>query len=110
MREPVFARRPGFARALQRRGVGVLWREEKDLDEASGRIAAVEARRADGHVVAYEEVARAQKPGELGEPVMRGLAASAVEDQEATRSPRPRLLGDALGGQVVVEEVDAHRE
>ena len=105
---PDFARRPGFASARQRRRPASSRREQEDLDQASFRVAAVEARRPDAHVVAHQEVAGREKIRQLRESARARSRRSAVEDEQPARAARPRLLRDPLRGQLVVEEVDAH--
>ena len=89
-------------------GAGFLRRQEKDFDEAPLRVATVEPRGPHGDVVPHEEISCAEKLGNLFEPPVLHRSAASIENQQAARPSRPRLLRDPLRGQVVVEEVDAH--
>ena len=88
-------------------GIGRL--EQEDLDDAVLRVAAVEPRRPDPHVVAHEQVPGTQDLRQVGEEAVRDRARLAVEDEETARSARPGLLGDELPRQLVVEERGLHR-
>ncbi len=82
--------------------------EQEDLDAAALGVLSVEPRVADAHVVAHEEVARRKQPGQVREGAVRDRPRRSVENQEPALSPRPGGLRDPLGGQVIVEEIDAH--
>ena len=95
-------RGPAFFRAL-----GPLSADEEDLHAASARLRPEEARRNDAGVVEDEQRIR----GELA----RELAHRPIDDAVAVddEHPRPvaireRVLRDELGGQLVVEEIEAH--
>jgi hypothetical protein len=87
---------------------GVPRFEEEDLDEALLGVAAIEPRGPDPDVVADQEIARAQKLRQVGEPPVPELSGLAIQDEQAALPPRPGLLRDAVGRQLVVEEGDAH--
>jgi hypothetical protein len=60
---------------------------------------------ADAHVVDDEDVGGREKPGKVREGPVRDGARRAIERQEPARPAGPRLLRDAIRGQLVIEEV-----
>jgi hypothetical protein len=82
--------------------------QEEDLDESVLGVAPVEPRRTDAHVVADEDIARTEQLGQIREAAVCDGSGAPIEDEQAARPAGPRVLGDALGGQVVIEGVDAH--
>jgi hypothetical protein len=82
--------------------------EEEDLDETVLGVAAVEPGGSDADVVADEKIAGKEKLGQIREAPMCHDARPPVEREQAARAARPRLLGDPIGGEVIVESVDAH--
>jgi hypothetical protein len=82
--------------------------KEEDLDQPVPLVAAEEARRADLDVVAHEQVARLEELRQLAERSVRDRPGLSVEGQEPARAARPRMLGNALRRQFVVEDIDSH--
>jgi hypothetical protein len=82
--------------------------EQENLDDALSRVPAEEPRVPDADVVAHEEVARPEEVGQLGELAMCDRAARAIENEERPRPAGAWILGDAVAGEQVVEERDAH--
>ena len=104
---PLFARRPGFARACQR-GSPLDRAKEEDLDEPVLLVAAVEPRRR-----TRTSLRTSRSPAGADPEARRsGGARSPPSSRSSTSSrlvPRGRgCLRDAVRRQVVVEEVDAH--
>ena len=88
--------------------VGVEALEQENLDETSLAVAAPEAGRPHGSVVAHKEISRRESVRQIREHPMRDGAGLSVKDEHPARASRMRLLRDQLGGQIVVEEIDAH--
>jgi hypothetical protein len=84
--------------------------DQETFEAAATRMAPTQqSRREDPRVVDDEDVARAQPASEIRYDACRRLAGSSVEDEQAGRAALGgRMLGDAVGRQVVIEIVGAH--
>ena len=81
---------------------------EEDLDPAARLLLRDEARRENARVVEHHEGTWRHVVGELGDAVMPRLRVAGEQHHASVFPIRGRELGDALGGQVVAQEVDAH--
>ena len=84
-------------------------RQQQALDRSAARHAAAEqTRREDAGVVDDEQIAAAKEASDVGDACVLDLARRTMQDQQARRSTRRRLLRDQFLGKLEVEVVNAH--
>ena len=86
-------------------------RQQQALDRSAARHAAAEqTRREDAGVVDDEQIAAAKEASDVGDACVLDLARRTMQDQQARRSTRRRLLRDQFFGKLEIEVVYAHAD